>query len=246
MVTSSSKNTNTNTILPQDDINSPHHPLYFHPYEHTGLLLIAKKLNRSDNYRTWKRSMLIALSAKNKPKLINGEYDEPSIESRVRAYWERSNDMLISWILNTISEQIGNHLTFVNSTFAIWSELNAYTPSYRNNQPNNPTNATQNERMNSFRTGIFCSYCKKEDHPKEECYKILGYPPVHPLHNKYQLPSQRAPSTNMGHRSLNMMTGDTLPPMDTPLHSMNLPDQCSTSNTSDIVESQVHARMDEL
>ncbi|GKE34725.1 cysteine-rich receptor-like protein kinase 8 [Tanacetum coccineum] len=70
-----------------------------------------------------KRSMLIALSAKNKLKLINGDYDEPSIDSPLRAYWERANDMLISWILNNVSEQIGNHLTFVNSAFSLWSEL---------------------------------------------------------------------------------------------------------------------------
>ncbi|GJT55826.1 cysteine-rich receptor-like protein kinase 8 [Tanacetum coccineum] len=123
MATSSSHNTDTTTITPQDDINSPHHPLNFHPNDHPGLLLIAKKLNGSDNYGTWKRSMLIALSAKNKLKLINGEYDEPPIDSPLRAYWERANDMLISWILNTVSEQIGNHLTFVNSACALWSEL---------------------------------------------------------------------------------------------------------------------------
>ncbi|GKA02635.1 cysteine-rich receptor-like protein kinase 8 [Tanacetum coccineum] len=123
MVTSSSQDTNSTTNPPQDDINSPHHPLYFHPNDHPGLLLIAKKLNGSDNYGTWKRSMLIALSDKNKLKLINGEYDEPTVDSPLRAYWERANDMLISWILNTVSEQIGNHLTFVNSAFALWSEL---------------------------------------------------------------------------------------------------------------------------
>ncbi|GKA77185.1 ribonuclease H-like domain-containing protein [Tanacetum coccineum] len=76
-----SQNTDTTTNPPQDDINSPHHPLYFHPNDHPGLLLIVKKLNGSDNYGTWKRSMLIALSAKNKLKLINGEYDEPTMDS---------------------------------------------------------------------------------------------------------------------------------------------------------------------
>ncbi|GKB20576.1 cysteine-rich receptor-like protein kinase 8 [Tanacetum coccineum] len=348
---------NTTTNLPQDDINSPHHPLYFHPNDHPGLLLIAKKLNGFDNYETWKRSMLIALSAKNKLKLINGEYDEPVVDSPLKAYWERANDMLISWILNNVSQQIGNHLTFVNSAFTLWSELqehysqldghrihqlaneivelkqsnctievyyhklkglwdeidaieapyactckrncenrkengereqrkrliqflmgldecytnirgqillmqplplvakayymlrqeekqrdfpkhssqtpvtlntyrNAYTPSYRNNHPNtpnNPTNGPQTERRNTFRKGIFCGYYKKEGHSKEECYKLLGYHPGHPLHKKYQPPSQRAPQVNRGQRSMNMMTGDTLPPMDTPLHPMNLP-----------------------
>ncbi|GJX76021.1 cysteine-rich receptor-like protein kinase 8 [Tanacetum coccineum] len=120
MVTSNRETLNTTTI-PQDDVNSPHHPLYFHLNDHPGLLLIAKKLNGSDNYGTWKRSMLIALSAKNKLKLINREYVEPLVTSSLRAYYERANDMLISWILNIVSKQIGNHLTFVNS--ALWSEL---------------------------------------------------------------------------------------------------------------------------
>jgi hypothetical protein len=92
-----------NTDLPSptssselDDINSPHHPLYFHPNDHPGLLLISKRLIGSDYYGTWKRSMLIALSAKNKLKLVNGDYEEPELSSSLRPYWERANDMLIS------------------------------------------------------------------------------------------------------------------------------------------------------
>ncbi|GJT63800.1 cysteine-rich receptor-like protein kinase 8 [Tanacetum coccineum] len=109
-----------------EDINSPHHPLFFHPNDHPGLLLISKKLLGSENYGTLRRSLLIALSAKNKLKLINGEYEEPDPNSELRAYWERANDMLISWILNTVSEQIGNNLTFINSAYALWNELHEH------------------------------------------------------------------------------------------------------------------------
>ncbi|GJU25541.1 cysteine-rich receptor-like protein kinase 8 [Tanacetum coccineum] len=109
-----------------EDINSPHHPLFFHLNDHPGLLLILKKLLGSENYETWWRSLLIALSAKNKLKLINGDYEEPDPSSKVRAYWERANDMLISWILNTVSEQIGNNLTFINLAYALWSELHEH------------------------------------------------------------------------------------------------------------------------
>ncbi|GJS72072.1 cysteine-rich receptor-like protein kinase 8 [Tanacetum coccineum] len=52
------------------DINSPNHPLYLHPNDHAGLILILKKLAGSENYSSWKRSMMIALSAKNKLKII--------------------------------------------------------------------------------------------------------------------------------------------------------------------------------
>lgn len=47
-----------------NDVTSPLHPLYLHPNDHPGLLLISKKLQGSENYSTWKRSILIALSAK--------------------------------------------------------------------------------------------------------------------------------------------------------------------------------------
>ncbi|GKB72279.1 cysteine-rich receptor-like protein kinase 8 [Tanacetum coccineum] len=67
--------------------------------------------------------MMIALNERNKLKLINGEFEEPPSNSTIRSLWERANDMIISWILNTVSEQIGNNLSFVNSATSLWNEL---------------------------------------------------------------------------------------------------------------------------
>ncbi|GKD64836.1 cysteine-rich receptor-like protein kinase 8 [Tanacetum coccineum] len=66
---------------------------------------------------------MIALNAKNKMKLVNGDFPEPAIDSHLRPLWERNNDMLISWILNTVSEQIGNNLNFINYVSKLWVEL---------------------------------------------------------------------------------------------------------------------------
>nr|GEV53376.1 zinc finger, CCHC-type [Tanacetum cinerariifolium] len=55
--------------------------------------------NESNYYS---RSLMIALNAKNKIKIINGEFVEPKMDSELRALWERNNDMSISWILNTV------------------------------------------------------------------------------------------------------------------------------------------------
>ncbi|GJW59835.1 cysteine-rich receptor-like protein kinase 8, partial [Tanacetum coccineum] len=92
-----SSQSNTNIY----DINSIHHPLYFHQNDHPGLVLISKKLTGSENYITWRRSMMIALNARNKLKLINGDFEEPLSNSEIRSLCERANDMIISWILNT-------------------------------------------------------------------------------------------------------------------------------------------------
>ena len=69
------------------DINSPNHPLYLHPNDHHGLILILKKLTGSENYSSWKRSMMIALNAKNKLKIVNGEYVEKNVDSELREIW---------------------------------------------------------------------------------------------------------------------------------------------------------------
>ncbi|GJU43194.1 cysteine-rich receptor-like protein kinase 8 [Tanacetum coccineum] len=106
-----------------DDVNSVHHPLYFHPHDHPGMILISKKLSGSENYSTWKRSMMIALSARNKIKLVTGEFEEPEIDSPLRSFWERANDMVISWMLNTVTDQISNNLNFVNTTHSLWHQL---------------------------------------------------------------------------------------------------------------------------
>ncbi|GKC08921.1 retrovirus-related pol polyprotein from transposon RE1 [Tanacetum coccineum] len=66
---------------------------------------------------------MIALNEKNKLKIVTGEYIEPEINSRYRALWERTNDMIISWILNTIVEQISNSLNFLNTASGLWNEL---------------------------------------------------------------------------------------------------------------------------
>nr|GEV13771.1 cysteine-rich RLK (receptor-like protein kinase) 8 [Tanacetum cinerariifolium] len=105
------------------DINSPNHPLYLHPNDHPGLILISKKLTGSENYSSWKRSMMIALNAKNKLKIVTGELHEPNADLEEREIWDRTNDMIISWILNTISDKISNNLNFVNYASELWAEL---------------------------------------------------------------------------------------------------------------------------
>ncbi|GJT33972.1 cysteine-rich receptor-like protein kinase 8 [Tanacetum coccineum] len=94
----------TGSQNPTININLPNHPLYLHPNDHPGLILISKKLTGSENYSSWKRSMMIALNAKNKIKIVIGELNEHTVESKERSLRERTNDMIISWILNTISD----------------------------------------------------------------------------------------------------------------------------------------------
>nr|GEZ62247.1 cysteine-rich RLK (receptor-like protein kinase) 8 [Tanacetum cinerariifolium] len=228
-------------------------------------------------------------------KLVTGAFPEPSMESELRPLWERNNDMLISWILNTVSESISDNLNFINSVSKLWDELqehyaqidghrifqltnemvqlkqdncsvevyyhklkgfwdeydaleapyvcicacnynnerinaakvytmvrqkekqretsnpkhqtstilNSYTnqarPSTSNPQrcnPPRPSTSSNNldrrnvtvpntsyERKSTFRKGVYYGNYGKEGHYQEECYKIVGYPVGHPLHD---------------------------------------------------------------
>nr|XP_017225246.1 PREDICTED: uncharacterized protein LOC108201479 [Daucus carota subsp. sativus] len=61
------------------------HPIYLHPSDHPGLNLVTIVLN-GDNFNEWKRSVTLALSAKNKLGFVNGRFkipDESSLSSLV-------------------------------------------------------------------------------------------------------------------------------------------------------------------
>ncbi|GKA28154.1 cysteine-rich receptor-like protein kinase 8 [Tanacetum coccineum] len=118
------------TREPPEDTSSPNHPLFLHQNDHPGLILISKKLLVSDNYSSWRRSMTIALNAKNKLKIITKEYPEPNSNSSLRALWERNKDMIISWILNTVLEQINESFANLRGQILLMQPLPTTTKAY--------------------------------------------------------------------------------------------------------------------
>nr|XP_017251022.1 PREDICTED: uncharacterized protein LOC108221670 [Daucus carota subsp. sativus] len=99
------------------------HPLFLHNNDHPGLVLIAKKLIGPENYAPWSRSMQIALNARNKFVVVTGAFPQPETDSPLFAQWERVNDMIITWILNSVAEDISDGLNFVTSAKEVWYEL---------------------------------------------------------------------------------------------------------------------------
>ncbi|GJV13450.1 cysteine-rich receptor-like protein kinase 8 [Tanacetum coccineum] len=144
---------NTHQNHNEDDINSPNHPLYFHPQDHPGMILISRKLTGSDNYSHCKRSMMIALSARNKIKLVNGDFEEPEKTSPIKAYWERANDMLNSSVE-----------VYYHKLKGLWDELDAleapYTCTCKFVCANGKTNGErdQRKRLIQFLMGLDESY----------------------------------------------------------------------------------------
>lgn len=100
-------------------IESNLHPLFLHNNDHPGMILTSKKLTNADNFAPWKRSIKIALSAKNKLCIIDRTYPIPNEDSVLYNQWMRVNDMVISWIMKTISDDISDNMKFVDSVASV-------------------------------------------------------------------------------------------------------------------------------
>ncbi|XP_016487482.1 uncharacterized protein LOC107807587 [Nicotiana tabacum] len=74
-------------------------------------------------YPSWRRSILQALSVKNKLGFINGESRRPSPDSPQFHQWERYDDMVTSWMLNSLAKEISDIVEYVNDSVELWREL---------------------------------------------------------------------------------------------------------------------------
>lgn len=102
---------------PKSDISNPY---FTHHSDHPGLVLVSKSLN-GDNYSGWKRAMTLALNSKNKLGFVNGSIKAPSAEADPEGYasWSRCNDMVHSWIVNTLNPEIADSVIYYSTTHEV-------------------------------------------------------------------------------------------------------------------------------
>ncbi|KAH0762701.1 hypothetical protein KY290_018774 [Solanum tuberosum] len=93
-----------------------------HPSDSPGLSLVNFIFEGKD-YGGWRRSILIALSAKNKLGFIDGSCKPPVAGSPDLQLWNRSNDMVTSWLLNSLSKDIVDSVIYSTSAHALWKDL---------------------------------------------------------------------------------------------------------------------------
>lgn len=105
----------------KSDVSNPY---FTHHSDHPGLVLVSKSLN-GDNYSGWKRAMTLALNSKNKLGFVNGSIKAPSDEADPEAYasWSRCNDMVHSWIINTLNPEIADSVIYYSTAHEVWEDL---------------------------------------------------------------------------------------------------------------------------
>jgi len=96
-------------------------PLFLHPSD--GTLSIQEKLVGAQNYRSWRRSMEIALATKRKLGLVQGTVPRPNDDQVKSEMWDTCNCMIIAWIQNSVLESIGKSILFLDLASEMWLQL---------------------------------------------------------------------------------------------------------------------------
>ena len=76
-----------------------------HSSDHPGMVLVSVPLT-GNNFLSWNRFIRIALGAKIKLCFIDGSCPPPSLDSPQFSGWKKAGCMVLSWLLNSISNDI--------------------------------------------------------------------------------------------------------------------------------------------
>lgn len=97
--------------------------IYFiHPSENPATPLVSERFD-GERYSEWKRSMIIALSAKNKLAFVDGDAEKPDESHEDYKAWERCNHLVISFILRSLSNDLARSVLYYTTAREMWLDL---------------------------------------------------------------------------------------------------------------------------
>ncbi|KAJ0937235.1 putative RNA-directed DNA polymerase [Helianthus annuus] len=108
------------TLISKLDIGDP---LYLHPSDSSALTIVNLKLKGTENYSVWSSAMKLALEAKNKFGFINGKCEKPKDNDVLAAQWDRCNSVVLTWLLNSVSEELFLGQVFSRLASEVWIDL---------------------------------------------------------------------------------------------------------------------------
>ncbi|KAL2942624.1 Retrovirus-related Pol polyprotein from transposon TNT 1-94 [Bienertia sinuspersici] len=100
----------------------PQSPLYINPSDGPTSISIDKLTGAAD-YRPWRRTMEISLVAKRKLGFVTGSVKRDEKDNTKQELWDTCNNLVISWLHRSVSEQIKKSILYYNTTREIWLHL---------------------------------------------------------------------------------------------------------------------------
>ncbi|KAJ0734450.1 putative transcription factor interactor and regulator CCHC(Zn) family [Helianthus annuus] len=108
------------TLISKLDIGDP---LFLHPSDSSSLTIVGIKLKGTENYRVWSSAMKLALEAKNKFGFIDGKCKKNTEDDVLGSQWDRCNSVVLSWLLNSVSEELYLGQVFSKLASEVWEDL---------------------------------------------------------------------------------------------------------------------------
>ncbi|XP_062089486.1 uncharacterized protein LOC133796019 [Humulus lupulus] len=127
----------SNRFAPLETSDRPTHEDAINPYflgngDHPEIILASPPLT-DKNFQQWHRDFMLSIGAKNKKGFLNGQLPQPPPLDPNYNAWHQCDQMIISWIIHSVSPDIKSSIMFLDSAVAMWEELNN-----RFNQGNGP------------------------------------------------------------------------------------------------------------
>lgn len=97
-------------------------PYFLHPSENPSLIIVSSILE-GPNYHPWSRGMEMALLSKNKLGFVDGTIVVPDERDVRFPYWKRCNNMVLSWILRSVSPVIVQTILWAGTAERVWNNL---------------------------------------------------------------------------------------------------------------------------
>lgn len=98
-------------------------PLYIGASDSSSAVLIPIKLIGSENYGIWSRSMRIALLGKRKYGFVTGACTRGLYREELHEQWETCNAIVLSWLMNTVSEELLSGIVYATNALSVWNDL---------------------------------------------------------------------------------------------------------------------------
>lgn len=101
---------------------NPSSPYFISSSDNPNFILVSSVFN-GVGFNSWKRSMIISLTAKKKIGFVDGTIVAPSEIDPEYTFRFRANSMVIGWLLNSLHKNIADSVLFLQTTKEIWTEL---------------------------------------------------------------------------------------------------------------------------
>ncbi|XP_062114803.1 uncharacterized protein LOC133827081 [Humulus lupulus] len=100
-----------------------HNPYFLGNGDHLGLILASPTLTEK-KIPSWRRDFQLSIGAKNKNSFLNGDLQPPATTIPNYNSWQGSNQMVMSWLLHSVSPEIKTSILYLETALAMWTELN--------------------------------------------------------------------------------------------------------------------------